>query len=159
MEGLSKEVRMNSAPGDWISDARHALMRSEVDFFRLSPARYWIDFLVSVTIAFTAGTIYLNTPVFSWQELIAFPITAFWLYRCGSLIHEVAHLPQHEMRTFKVAWNLLVGVSTFTPSPFYTRHHRDHHTQRMYGTPQDPEYVVNICRRGSWPSLLGYLAL
>ena len=90
---------MKSHSSDWISDARRALMRSEVDFFRLSPARYWIDFLVSVTIAFTAGTIYLNSPVISWQELIAFPITAFWLYRCGSLIHEVAHLPQHEMRT------------------------------------------------------------
>ena len=57
------------------------------------------------------------------------------------------------MRTFKVAWNLLVGVFTLTPSCFFTRHHRDHHSQRMYGTPEDPEYVANVLEAGNWQKL------
>jgi fatty acid desaturase len=60
------------------------------------------------------------------------------------------------MRAFKVAWNLLVGVMTLAPSPFFTRHHRDHHSARMYGTPEDPEYVANVLEAGSWRSGLIY---
>ncbi|MFN0022074.1 MAG: fatty acid desaturase family protein [Pirellulaceae bacterium] len=143
----------------WISTARSVLQHSEVKYFKVKPLRYWFDFLLSVTIAYTAGSFYLESPLFSWQQLVAFPFTVFWLYRVGSLIHEVAHLSHQEMRTFKVVWNLVVGVVTLAPSPFFTRHHRDHHTQRMYGTPQDPEYVVNIWRRGSWQSMLAYLGM
>ena len=86
----------------------------------------------------------------------SFVVAVFWLYRVGSLIHEVAHLGGHELRSFKVAWNLLVGVPTLTPSTFFTGHHRDHHTQRVYGTPEDPEYVVNVCPRGSLFNLASY---
>lgn len=150
---------MNPGSQGWISTARTALLRSDVNFFQVRPARYWLDFLVSVTIAYTAGTVYLESPLLSWPQLVAFPITVFWLYRTGSLIHEVAHLSHFEMRTFKVVWNLVVGVITLSPSPFFTRHHRDHHTQRIYGTPQDPEYVVNIWRRGSWLGLVVYLGM
>jgi fatty acid desaturase len=60
------------------------------------------------------------------------------------------------MRGFKATWNLLVGVMTFTPSPFFTRHHRDHHSQRFYGTPEDPEYVANVLESGSWRSAIVY---
>jgi fatty acid desaturase len=67
----------------------------------------------------------------------------------GSLIHEVAHLQHGEMRAFKVAWNLMVGVITLSPSPFFTRHHRDHHSHRLFGTPQDPEYISNVCQPGT----------
>ena len=63
------------------------------------------------------------------------------------------------MRVFKVTWNLLVGTLTLMPSPFFTRHHRDHHSQKMYGTPEDPEYVVNVFRPGSLPSILCYLLI
>lgn len=150
---------MSLAPNQWISTARTTLQESQVNFFQVKPARYWFDFLLSVTIAYTAGSIYLMAPLFSWTQLFAFPITVFWLYRVGSLIHEVAHLSHGEMRTFKVVWNLVVGVMTLSPSPFFTRHHRDHHTQRMYGTPQDPEYVINIWPRGSWLGLAAYVAL
>lgn len=150
---------MNPASNQWISTARAVLQQADVDYFKVKPARYWIDFLLSVTIAYTAGTIFLVSPLFSWQQIVAFPFTVFWLYRVGSLIHEVAHLSHQEMRTFKVVWNLVVGVITLSPSPFFTRHHRDHHTQRMYGTPQDPEYVINIWPRGSWLGLAAYLAM
>jgi fatty acid desaturase len=80
-----------------------------------------------------------------WQCL-AYPLAVFWLYRLGSLVHEVCHLGEREMRVFKVTWNLLVGVVTLSPSPFFTRHHRDHHSCKFYGTHEDPEYVRNFLR-------------
>jgi fatty acid desaturase len=140
----------------WISSARDLLQKSHVDFFRVRPARYWFDFLLSVSLAYSAAAIYLIAPLGSWPQVAAFPLAVFWLYRLGSLVHEVCHLGHREMRAFKVAWNLVVGVMVLSPSPFFTRHHRDHHSQRLYGTPQDPEYIVNVFRPGSLSSLLAY---
>ena len=151
----------------WIRDARSVMRESDVDFFEVKPWRFWIDFIVSVVCAYTAAIVFLQVPempwpvveMFSWQQGLALVFAVFWLYRLGSLVHEVCHLSHKEMRVFKVVWNLVVGVMTLAPSPFYTRHHRDHHSRRMYGTPEDPEYVINICEPGSWKSLLAYFAL
>jgi len=150
---------MSTANADWIAEARSTLHRSDVDFFKVSAGRYWIDFLVSMPLAYVAGSCFVSFPLGSWQQLLAYPFAVFWLYRLGSLIHEVAHLPQHEMRTFKVAWNLLAGVPLMAPSPFFTRHHRDHHSHRWYGTPQDPEYIVHVMQPGSVWNMLCYLVL
>jgi len=140
----------------WISEARQAIRSASADFFRVSPIRYWFDFLMSLVLAYSAAWVYLSFPFGSWQQLAAFPIAAFWLYRMGSLIHEVCHLGAHEMWLFKLAWNALGGVVTLTPSPFFTRHHRDHHSRRFYGTPEDPEYVANVMEGGNPASIIGY---
>jgi len=150
---------MAASHQNWISAARTALQESTVDFFRVSPARYWLDFLLSLTLGYGAGTVYLTAPPGSLAQLAAFPLAVFWLYRLGSLVHEVCHLGHQEMRVFKVTWNLVVGVITLAPSPFFTRHHRDHHSQRLYGTRQDPEYIVNVFRPGSLLSLVAYALL
>ncbi|NCA11804.1 hypothetical protein EBR56_08350, partial [bacterium] len=142
-------------PG-WLRDARLAIRDAPVNFFRVSPVRYWADFLLALALAYSSATVYLISPLGSWPQIAAFPIAVFWLYRLGSLVHEVCHLGHHEMRGFKVAWNVLVGTFTLTPSPFFTRHHRDHHSQRMYGTPEDPEYVANVLEGGNWRSALAY---
>lgn len=144
----------DSAP--WISAVRQSIRSSDTDFFQVSPARYWIDFLLSLSFAYAAATVYLTAPIGSWLQLAAFPLAAFWLYRLGSLVHEVCHLGQHEMPLFKAAWNALAGVMTLTPSPFFTRHHRDHHSQRFYGTPEDPEYVANVLEGGNAGSIALY---
>jgi fatty acid desaturase len=154
MDHLGEESLVTQS--SWIREARSLLQHADTDFFRVNPWRYWCDFVLSVVLAYTAIGIYVTAPPGSWIQLAAFPFAIFWLYRLGSLVHEVCHLGQHEMRFFKVAWNLVVGVMTLAPSPFFTRHHRDHHTQRMYGTPQDPEYVVHVFRPGSLPSILFY---
>ena len=133
----STAVAVADTPG-WIGEARRAIRAADTDFFRVSPWRYWTDFLVSLVSAYLAAGIYLAAPLGSWPQLAAFPIAIFWLYRLGSLIHEVCHLGEHEMGLFKLAWNAFGGVVTLTPSPFFTRHHRDHHSRRFYGTPEDP---------------------
>jgi fatty acid desaturase len=143
----------------WIHVARNQLQKSEVDFFRVSPARYWFDFLLSLVFAYGLGSVYLMAPLGALHQFVAFPFAVFWIYRLGSLVHEVCHLGHHEMRGFKVTWNLVVGVFTLTPSPFFTHHHRDHHSARMYGTKEDPEYIVNLFEPGSFLSLLTYCLL
>lgn len=142
----------------WIHDVRRAISAGGHDFFRPSPVRYWIDFLVSLVAAYVAAGVYLTAPLGSWPQLVAFPIAVFWLYRMGSLVHEVCHLGEHEMPLFKAAWNVLGGVMILMPSPFFTRHHRDHHSQRYYGTPQDPEYAANMVEGGNVASVAAYAA-
>jgi fatty acid desaturase len=149
---------MMSTSDGWIREARSTLQESDVDFFAVQPWRYWKDFGLSTLLAYVAASVYLQSPLFSWQQAVAFPIAAFWLYRVGSLVHEVAHLRHGEMPAFKLAWNLLVGVVTLSPSPFFTRHHRDHHTARMYGTREDPEYVINFCPYRGWPGVFFFVA-
>jgi len=152
----SSQVTPLGAGDGWIHDARRAMQAGGVDFFRPSPLRYWTDFLVSLVVAYVAAGIYLTSPLGSWPQIVAFPIAVFWLYRMGSLVHEVCHLGSHEMPWFKAAWNVLGGVVILMPSPFFTRHHRDHHSQRYYGTPQDPEYAANMVQGGNLASVLGY---
>jgi fatty acid desaturase len=154
--GLHGIGRM-SPRSNWISEVRAAVQRTPTDFFHLSPARYWFDLALSVVLAYTAGFVFLTAPLGSWIQIAAYPFAVVLLYRAGALIHEVAHLPSSEMRTFKVAWNLVVGVILLTPSPFYTRHHRDHHSPRYYGHKDDPEYIAHVFERGNARSLLGYL--
>jgi fatty acid desaturase len=148
-----------SAQGSWIRTARAVMQKSPIDFFAVRPAKYWLDFLISMTLAYSFASVYLTAPLGSLWQAAAYPLAVFWIYRLGSLVHEVCHLAHHELRLFKITWNLLAGVMTLAPSPFFTRHHRDHHSARMYGTPQDPEYIVNVFRPGSLPSLLAYALL
>lgn len=140
-------------------DVRAVLKNSQSNFHEVKSWIYWRDMLLGGTIAYTAAGIYVSAPAFSAIQIIAFVVAIFWLYRVGSLVHEVAHLGGHEMTSFKVAWNILIGIPTLTPSTFFTGHHRDHHTQRVYGTPQDPEYVVNVCPRGSILNLMAYFLI
>jgi len=141
---------------DWVRTTRAVLRDSHLDFHRIQPWIYWRDMLVGVVIAYGSAAIFLSAPLNSIWQVVSFLVAVFWLYRVGSLVHEVAHLGGKELRSFKIAWNLLVGVPTLTPSTFFTGHHRDHHTQRVYGTPEDPEYVVNVCGRGSLLNLSVY---
>ena len=127
MAAVDLEADDPHSPG-WIRDARRVIRDAPVNFFRVSPIRYWADFLLALALAYSAATVYLLAPLGSWPQLAAFPIAVFWLYRLGSLVHEVCHLGHREMRAFKVTWNVLVGTFTLTPSPFFTRHHRDHHS-------------------------------
>jgi fatty acid desaturase len=113
---------------------------------------------LSLVLAYGAASIYLMAPLGSPWQWVAYPIAVFWLYRLGSLVHEVCHLAHGEMQPYKVTWNLLVGVVTLAPSPFFTRHHRDHHSQRLYGTREDPEYIVNCFTPGSVASIALYTA-
>ncbi len=153
--GLQRKGTRMPAEQEWIHTARQTLQGTEVDYFQVKPWRYWADFGLSLVLAYSTASLFLMAPLGSIWQLAAYPIAVFWLYRLGSLVHEVCHLGQHEMRVFKVTWNLLVGVVTLSPSPFFTRHHRDHHSCKFYGTHEDPEYVANFYQPGgAWGVLI-----
>lgn len=149
-------VISHATNNQWIGAARQSLKSAEQDFFTVRPARYWCDFILSLTLAYGAGSLFLMAPLGSLWQWAAYPIAVFWLYRLGSLVHEVCHLGHFEMRLFKITWNLLVGVVTLSPSPFFTRHHRDHHSCKLYGTHEDPEYAINFYGTGGLWSVLRY---
>ncbi len=148
---------MSAVVDDWIHDARTVMKDSSVDFFAVNGVRYWTDLVLCVIFAYTAATIYLVSPLWSWPQIIAFPLAVFWLYRSNSMVHEVSHLNRSQLKGFKIVWNLLVGVPTMFPSTFFTSHHRDHHSGRFYGTPQDPEYIINVFKPGSLASTAFYV--
>jgi fatty acid desaturase len=144
---------------DWVRSVRTTLKSSERDFHQVKPWIYWRDMFIGTTVAYGSAGVFLASPAFSMLQIASFIVAVFWLYRAGSLVHEVAHLGGHELTAFKVTWNILVGVPTLTPSTFFTGHHRDHHTQRVYGTPTDPEYVINVFNRGRITQILLYFVV
>ena len=148
---------MQSVVDDWIHNARRAIQQGPVDFFAVKPVRYWSDVILCAVLAYTAAGVYFSAPLFSWLQIVAFPFAVFWLYRGNSMVHEVSHLNRSQLTSFKLAWNLVLGVPTLFPSTFFTSHHRDHHSGRHYGTAQDPEYIINVFTPGSLASTLFYL--
>jgi len=143
---------------DWIHDARVAIRNAPTDLFAVDPTKYWTDLVLCTLVAYASAGVYLSAPLFSWLQVVTFPIAVFWLYRANSMVHEVSHLNQHQLPSFKIAWNLLLGIPTMFPSTFFTCHHRDHHSGRHYGTPQDPEYMINVFTPGSIASIALYVA-
>lgn len=144
---------------DWISDARKTIQQSSVDFFEVHPRKYWMDLVLCAIMAYVSAIIFLSAPLFSWVQIVAFPFAVFWLYRSNSMVHEVSHLNRTQLSSFKIGWNLIIGIPTLFPSTFFTCHHRAHHSGRYYGTPQDPEYIVNVFRPGSLASTIFYFFL
>jgi fatty acid desaturase len=103
---------------------------------------YWTDFLLTITIGYTAAYLYLNhpTPIWSWERLTSYFVAGFALFRAGSWIHEIVHFRGKQLQRFTIAWNILAGIPMLTPSFFYSNH-IDHHSTKHYGTGQDGEYL------------------
>jgi fatty acid desaturase len=110
------------------------------DLFVHKPHIYWIDFLVTLTVGYVAGSFYLLAPLFSIWQFLLLVVAGFALFRLGSFIHEIVHFRQGEMTAFSIAWNLLAGVPMLMPSSFY-ENHIDHHNNQHYGTRNDGEYL------------------
>lgn len=111
------------------------------DLFALRPWIYWTDFLVNLTIGFSACGVLLKMPSASWEwKALAWVVAVITLYRVSLFMHEVCHLGKNEMRWFKVAWNVLAGIPMMLPSFFYETH-REHHNTHHYGTEEDGEYL------------------
>lgn len=111
------------------------------DLFTVRPWIYWSDFLVSLTIAYSASVVLLKLPTVAWEwKGAAWLVSVIALYRVSLFMHEICHFGKTEMRGFKVAWNVLAGIPMMLPSFFYETH-REHHNTRHYGTEHDGEYL------------------
>ena len=110
------------------------------DLFHHRPVVYWTDFLVTISIGYSAAVVYFNARLFSPLQVASLFITGFALFRLGSFIHEIVHFRGKEMRSFVIGWNILAGIPLLSPSFFYGNH-IGHHSTRHYGTGQDGEYL------------------
>ena len=110
------------------------------DLFVHQPGVYWRDFIVTSVVCYASIIAYLASPLFSPQQLIAFTVAGFALFRVGSFVHEITHMRTGEMLSFRVAWNLFCGIPFVMPSHFY-ENHIDHHNSHHYGTHRDGEYL------------------
>jgi fatty acid desaturase len=115
-------------------------------------AIYFIDFLLSITIAYGAGALFLFSANWSLLQAAAGLVASLALFRAGAFLHEIVHMPKGRMTGFKVAWNLLFGIPMLSPSFMY-ENHADHHARPNYGTARDGEYQP-FARGDGWRVLL-----
>ena len=109
------------------------------DLSAARPAIYWADMLVSVVLGYGGVALAITATVD--VQAVAIVVAVLALYRAGSFIHEITHLPPRAVPGFRTAWNLLVGVPLLVPSFMYENVHSLHHARTRYGTLQDPEYL------------------
>jgi fatty acid desaturase len=126
----------SNGEGDWLQTARDAVS----DLFRRSPHIYWLDFLASVGAAWGFAAVYFLAPPWSLLQIAAFLFSGILLFRAGTFMHEIVHLPRQQMVWFGRAWNVLLGIPILMPWILY-RNHLDHHNPRHFGTPADGEYL------------------
>jgi fatty acid desaturase len=121
---------------NWIIRARDIV----ADLQQHSPAIYWFDFLVSIGVAWTLTAVFLTASELGAMPLMAMFGACILFYRAGTFMHELVHFKPGEMLWFGRAWNLLLGLPLLMPWIFY-RNHMDHHNVRVFGTPDDGEYL------------------
>jgi len=140
-----------------IGDARKIV----ADLLKPKAWIYWTDTLITLTITYscilfvfhqetamgyakgmpTDSAQYIPAFLFSWQAILCYVVAGFGLHRVTNMIHEVAHLnATSSLKSFRIAWNLLVGVPAMLPSYFF-EYHMDHHNNTIYGTHRDGEYL------------------
>ncbi|MBY6205567.1 fatty acid desaturase [Halomonas denitrificans] len=110
------------------------------DLFDRKPALYWLDFMVTTSIAWALTAIYFIDPAGPLVQGSAMVLAAIAFFRTGTFIHEIVHFRTGEMESFKWAWNLLVGFPLLMPWVLY-RNHVEHHSHLHFGTPDDGEYL------------------
>lgn len=132
-----------------VARARHII----ADLFHPKPWVYWVDFLISAAIGYSA----LNLPLSAlrhWESfctslplsvrvtlpVVGLIVAALAFYRMSMFIHEMVHFRSGSMLAFRFVWNLACGIPFLMPSfVYYT--HMDHHRRRHYGTEHDGEYL------------------
>jgi fatty acid desaturase len=120
---------------------RQDVYKAVEDLFNPRPDIFWLDFLISIVIGWSAFVFTCLTTLVSWQMFAAATVTVLALYRALAFIHEIVHLKSNALPGFIGAWNFLVGIPLLVPSFTYEGVHADHHRLTTYGTVQDPEYL------------------
>jgi fatty acid desaturase len=133
------------------------------DLFTPNERIYWADFLATIFLghlcfALVRLTFILPIDSIGTKLLIAaipFSIQCAAFYRAVMFVHEIVHMPDRQLRAFRVAWNLLCGIPFFVPSFTYYSH-LDHHRRKMFGTENDGEYLPLASMSPWW--ILFYLS-
>ncbi len=106
-----------------------------------NPVIYWVDFLVSITVGWSAVAVAALSPVFSVVQIAALAVATVAMYRAVLFIHELSHMRRGTFKLFRLVWNILCGLPLQVPSFTYAGVHIDHHKPQIYGTKEDGEYL------------------
>ena len=104
------------------------------------PGIYWTDLALSAGLGYAALAVAILGGG-AGVQVAAAVVAVLALYRAGSFIHEIAHLPPAAVPGFRTGWNILVGIPLLVPSFLYEGVHNLHHAKTRYGTADDPEYL------------------
>jgi len=126
-------------------------------FSRPKPVIYWIDFTISISIAWAAFFLAVTSPAFSPVQIIAIIVSSLAHYRAVIFTHELAHLKRGTFTLFRAVWNIFSGIPMMVPSFSYTGVHIDHHRPGIYGFKEDGEYVPFAT--GQPLRIVGYMML
>jgi fatty acid desaturase len=140
----------DDSPSFSMAAARHIVR----DLFTPSAVIYWVDFLLSWSIALGCFALVRRFPLFSWQQILLFLASSVLIYRAALFIHEIVHLRTGTFRAFRFVWNMLCGIPFLVPSFLYYTH-LDHHRRAHFGTARDGEYIP-LGQQSPW-AILWYL--
>jgi fatty acid desaturase len=135
-----------------IQEARHIVS----DLMQPDPVIYWSDFLLSISIAWSAYLVAVRAEAASFEQMAGILVAALAFYRAVIFIHELAHLKMGSFRLFRLLWNISCGTPLLLPSFAYDGVHNDHHKPDIYGTVNDGEYLPFA--RSSPLVMIGYVA-
>ncbi|MBL4620191.1 MAG: fatty acid desaturase [Marinicaulis sp.] len=110
-------------------------------FSRPKAIIYWVDFSISISIAWAAFYVAVVSPAFSLIQIGAILVASLAHYRAVIFTHELAHLKRGTFTVFRAVWNIFSGIPMMVPSFSYTGVHIDHHRPGIYGFKEDGEYV------------------
>lgn len=117
-------------------------MKSLVDdLFQPKPMLYWIDFLLSASLAWGLFLTVELQDTLNLVQYTAFLLSSIFFYRSMLFIHEISHRKRSELPYFSLVWNLVIGIPALFPSFMYRGVHSDHHKKNNYGTKGDGEYL------------------
>ena len=126
----------DATSAQFVREAHHIVR----DLFAANPRRYWVDFLMTMLVVYTAFAVYIVAPWFSVAQAGAFVICGLAMFRAMVFTHEINHQRGAAFGPFTFVWNVLCGIPFLMPSFLYGDH-KDHHTNSAYGTWSDPEYL------------------
>ena len=140
---LATKLKRGRSPATQLTSQTFSIRETKEliqDLFAPKPLLYWMDFLITVSVAYGFAAMYIMAPAFSLIQVITFLVSGAALFRVGTFIHEIVHMSGRTMVGFRVAWNVVCGVPLFMHSLLYSNH-LDHHNPRKHGTPADGEYL------------------
>ena len=111
------------------------------DLFLVRPSLYWLDFTLTMLVAWGSFIHALNIPWHAiWPKFGWLLLSTFAFFRGMIFTHEMAHVRLSELPGFRLAWNLFCGMFCFIPDYTYIPH-AYHHRPATFSTKEDPEYI------------------
>lgn len=112
------------------------------DLHRPKPSIYYIDFSVSLIVAWTSFIIWYQSFGQSWLGFAALLVSVIAFYRTFLFVHEISHFRPAQIPYLNFFWNLFCGIPNLLPSFAYKGVHVEHHRKKNYGTREDGEYYA-----------------